>query len=115
MIKEKLKKIGFSETKTNLFVAEISGYQISIKYNLKKPEYSKIDYGTQIKVWQKTTSNLAKDENLVVLECVVRALQKGYRPYSLELERTWKSGHGTSGRLDILIIVICIYIYTYES
>ena len=92
----KLIKIGFIEPKSNLFVTEISGYQISIIYNLGKPENSKIDYGSKIKVWQKTTSNLTKDENLVVLECVVRLLQKGYRPESIELEKTWKSGHGTS-------------------
>ncbi|MYK21496.1 N-6 DNA methylase [Candidatus Poribacteria bacterium] len=102
-MKEKLIKIGFVEPKSNLFVIEIGGYQISITYNLGKPENSKIDYGSKIKVWHKTTSNLAKDENLVVLECVVRLLQKGYRPESIELEKTWKSGHGTSGRLDILI------------
>lgn len=102
-MKEKLIKIGFTEHETNLFVIEINRYQISITYNLEKPEKSKIDYGSKIKVWQKTTSNLAKDENLVVLECVVRLLEKGYKPESIELEKTWKSGHGTSGRLDILI------------
>ena len=102
-MKEKLIKMGFLERKSNLFVAEISDYQISIIYNLGEPEKSTIDYGTKIKVWQKTTSNLGKDENLVVLECVIRLLQKGYRPESIELEKTWKSGHGTSGRLDILI------------
>ena len=102
-MREKLIKIGFSEPKSNLFVIEISGYQISIIYNLGKPENSKIDYGSKIKVWQKTTSNLTKDENLVVLECVIRLLQKGYRPESIELEKTWRSGHGTSGRLDIFI------------
>ena len=102
-MKEKLIKIGFVEPESNLFVIEIGGYQISVIYNLGKPENSKIDYGSKIKVWQKTTSNLTKDENLVVLECVVRLLQKGYRPESIELEKTWKSGRGTSGRLDILI------------
>ena len=102
-MKEKLIKIGFVEPKSNLFVIEIGGYQISITYNLERPENSKIDYGPKIKVWHKTTSNLAKDENLVVLECVARLLQKGYRPESIELEKTWRSGHRTSGRLDILI------------
>ena len=102
-MKEKLIKIGFLEPKSNLFVIEIGGYQISITYNLGKPENSKIDYGSKIKVWQKSTSNLTKDENLVVLECVVRLLQKGYRPEFIELEKTWKSGRGTSGRLDILV------------
>lgn len=103
MIREKLMKIGFSESNNNLFINEVNGYQISIAFNSSSPEESKIDYGSEIKVWHRAISSLAKDENLVVLECVVRLLQKGYRPESLELEKTWKSGHGTSGRLDILV------------
>ena len=103
MIREKLIKIGFSESNNNLFIIEVNGYQISIAFNSSSPEESKIDYGSEIKVWHRAISSLAKDENLVVLECVVRLLQKGYRPESLELEKTWRSGHGTSGRLDILV------------
>ena len=103
MIREKLIKIGFSESNNNLFIIEVNGYQISIAFNSSSPEKSKIDYGSEIKVWHRAISTLAQDENLVVLECVVRLLQKGYRPESLELEKTWKSGHGTSGRLDILV------------
>ncbi|MGD0572333.1 MAG: N-6 DNA methylase [Sedimentisphaerales bacterium] len=102
-MKEKLIKIGFSEEKSDLLVLEANGYKIQVRYNPKEPRNSIIDYGPKIKIWRKTTSNLAQDENLVVLECVIRLLRKGYRPEFLELERTWKSGHGTSGRLDILI------------
>ncbi|MFX0212075.1 MAG: N-6 DNA methylase [Candidatus Hodarchaeota archaeon] len=102
-MKETLIKMGFVEKKSNFLVVCINGYNISITYNPNEPRTSKIDYGPKIKVWRKTTSNLSQDENLVVLECVIRLLRKGYRPESLELERTWKSGHGTSGRLDILI------------
>ncbi len=102
-MKDRLTKIGFSEENSGFLVSEINGYKISVIYNSEEPKKSKIDYGSKIKVWRKTTSNLAQDENLVVLECVIRLLRKGYRPKSLELERTWKSGHRTSGRLDILI------------
>jgi len=101
-VENKLKKIGFTESKGNFLVADIKGYKIVIKYNPQNPQTSKIDYGSKIKIWRRTTSDLSKVENLVVLESVIRLLQKGYKPESLELEKTWKSGHGTSGRLDIL-------------
>ncbi|MCL1948029.1 MAG: restriction endonuclease subunit S, partial [Chitinivibrionia bacterium] len=35
--------------------------------------------------------------------CVNRLLEKGYRPENIVLEKTYPSGHGTSGRLDILV------------
>jgi len=102
-MKDQLIKIGFIEKKSNFLFISINGYNISITYNPKEPRKSKIDYGSKITICRKTTSNFSQDENMVVLECVIRLLRKGYRPESLELERTWKSGHGTSGRLDILI------------
>lgn len=54
-------------------------------------------------VSSKTTSNFSKDENFVELECVNRLLEQGYKPNVLELEHSWPSGHGTSGRLDIWV------------
>jgi type I restriction enzyme M protein len=30
-------------------------------------------------------------------------LEKGYKPQNITLEKTWKTGHGTSGRLDLLV------------
>lgn len=56
-----------------------------------------------IVISNKTTSNFSKDENFVVLECVNKLLDKGYKPNSIELEHYWPSGHGTSGRLDIWV------------
>jgi type I restriction enzyme M protein len=46
---------------------------------------------------------ITKDEDLVVLECVDRLLKKGYNPKNIILEKRWDTGHGTSGRLDILV------------
>ena len=37
------------------------------------------------------------------MECVDRLITKGYQPQNIVLEKTWATGHGTSGRLDILI------------
>ena len=59
--------------------------------------------GTTIKVWERTTSNFSQAENFVVLECVDSLLEKGYAPSCIELEKTYPSGHGRSGRLDILV------------
>lgn len=59
--------------------------------------------GTAIKVWERTTGNFSQGENLVVLECVDSLLEKGYPPSCIELEKTYPSGHGRSGRLDILV------------
>ena len=52
----------------------------------------------------KTTSNFDKKENFVVLECVCRLLEKGYRPEHIELEPRWNLGHeAKGGKADILV------------
>lgn len=58
-----------------------------------------INYGDEILVHRKTTSNFSQSENLVVLECVVRLLEKGYPAKSIELEKKWRVG----GYLDIYV------------
>ena len=62
-----------------------------------------INYGSDITAESKTTQNFSQPENFVVLECVDRLLTKGYKPQNIVLEKTWPSGHGTSGRLDICV------------
>lgn len=66
-------------------------------------EKQSINYGSGITADSKTTQNFSDSENFVVLECVDRLLTKGYKPQNLVLEKTWPSGHGTSGRLDICV------------
>ena len=64
-----------------------------------------IDYGKSIcfNDSKKHTQKITKDEDLVVLECVDRLLSKGYKAKNIILEKVYPSGHGTSGRLDILV------------
>ncbi len=66
-----------------------------------------IEYETRkddaIIVSNKFSSNFSQSENMVVLECVNRLLSLGYKPSTIELEHSWPSGHGTSGRLDIMV------------
>lgn len=63
----------------------------------------KLNYGNLIQAESKTTQNFSQKENWVVLECVDRLLKKGYSPHLITLEKVFPSGHGTSGRLDILV------------
>lgn len=73
----------------------------------------KVDFGKELisypeaqglSVNERQTCNLGANENFVVLECVHRLLEKGYKPEHIELEPKWKLGHGSSGgRADILI------------
>ena len=66
-------------------------------------EKQNINYGNSIIAESRTTQNFSQPENFVVLECVDRLLIKGYKPQNIVLEKTWPSGHGTSGRLDICV------------
>ena len=63
-----------------------------------------ISYPDDLIINERQTCNLLADENFVVLECVHRLLEKGYKPANIELEPKWKLGHGASGgRADILV------------
>ena len=75
-----------------------SGYCIDIDF-----QNEVINYGNLIVSDCKTTQNFSQEENWVVLECVNRLLEKGYKPQNIILEKTWAAGHGTSGRLDICV------------
>ena len=102
-IKIILKAIGFSleEGVSDTWIKEYpehSNYKIRV--NIDKEE---IDYGNKIILGDRTTCNFKSNENFVVLECVDRLLEKGYQPKNIILEKTWATGHGTSGRLDILV------------
>ena len=72
----------------------------TIEVNFKEP---RINYGEKITSDSKTTQNFSQDENFVVLECVNRLLENGYKPENIVLEPTWKLGHQEKGRLDILV------------
>jgi type I restriction enzyme M protein len=72
-----------------------------IKVNFNKEH---IDYGNVITLGDRTTSNFRAIENLVVLECVNRLLEKGYKPKNIILEKAYPLGHITKGKLDILIL-----------
>ena len=102
-MKDLLQKIGFSpkENSKGVFVKKyhnFDNYIIEVDF-----EKELIDYGKKIKSESKTTQNFSQKENWVVLECVNRLLEKGYNPRDLTLEKVYPTGHGTSGRLDVLV------------
>ena len=99
-IKKYISSIGFvPKNGTNGIYHKIYvDYAIEIDF-----EKQIINYGNSITADSKTTQNFSDAENFVVLECVDRLLNKGYKPQNIILEKTWPSGHGTSGRLDICV------------
>lgn len=57
-----------------------------------------------MRITRKTTCNFSEPENFVVLECITRLMDKGYRPEHIELEKEWTLGHEKkSGFADILV------------
>jgi type I restriction enzyme M protein len=100
-MKNLLQVIGFQpkENAKDIFIKKYSdGYIIEIDFHKEV-----INYGDKIICESKTTQNFSQSENFVVLECVNRILEKGYKPENITLEKTWAAGHGTSGRLDICV------------
>lgn len=100
-IKRLIKELGFTtkDGAVDIFIKKYPhNYAIEIDFSK-----SLINYGDKIKSETKTTQNFSQSENFVVLECVNRLLEKGYKPENITLEKVWRTGHGTSGRLDILV------------
>ena len=98
--KKLIKALGFApkENTSGIFHKKYKGYAIEIDF-----EKEAFNFGNKITAESKTTQNFSQAENWVVIECVDRLLEKGYKPENITLEKTWKTGHGTSGRLDILV------------
>ena len=102
-MKDLITQLGFTpkEGFSNIVCKQYSKHKdfcIEVDFSSKK-----ILYGNQITCENKSTQNFAQPENWVVLECVDRLLEKGYKPTDITLEKTWLLGHKEKGRLDILV------------
>jgi len=87
------------EHTNNIFIKKYdSGATIEIDITKEK-----IIYDPRIRKESETTSNFSQAENFVVLECVNRLLETGYKAENIILEKTWKLEHNEKGRLDILV------------
>jgi type I restriction enzyme M protein len=98
-----IQKIGF-EPKENTSGIYVKKYPLCGNYSIEIDlDKEKINYGSLIKTGAQTTLNFSQAENWVVLECVDRLLEKGYKPENITLEKVYPAGHGFSGRLDICV------------
>ncbi|MCL2182840.1 MAG: N-6 DNA methylase [Chitinispirillia bacterium] len=100
-IKKLIKALGFGPKENFQGISEkvyAGGYAILVDF-----EKQIINYGNKIQAESKTTQNFSQPENFVVLECVDRLLEKGYRPENIILEKTYRAGRGKSDRLDICV------------
>lgn len=97
-----ISKLGFvpKNGTAGIYEKRYQQHSYSIEVDFSKEQ---ICYGHLIGADCKTTQNFSQSENWVVLECVDRLLEKGYKPQNIILEKTWAAGHGTSGRLDICV------------
>ena len=102
MNKDFIKKLGFApkDNTVGIYEKKYQQHNYSIEVDFSKEQ---ICYGHLIGADCRTTQNFSQAENWVVLECVDRLLEKGYKPQNIILEKTWAAGHGTSGRLDICV------------
>lgn len=91
-LKNMLKSAGFSDASKDKYEKNypLSDCSIIVDFRNEKIIYPE-DKGFKVNV--ATTTNFSEPENFVVLECVNRLLDKGYRPENIELERTWTLGH----------------------
>ncbi len=104
-MKDLLISLGFDykENAKDVLIKPYTNHEkYSIEINLEK---NNINFGDKIffNDSRNSNQNITKPEDLVVLECVDRLLKKGYKPQNIILEKVYPTGHGTSGRLDILV------------
>ena len=104
-MKDLLISLGFDykENAKDVLIKPYTNHEkYSIEINLEK---NSINLGDKIffNDSRNSNQNITKPEDLVVLECVDRLLKKGYKPQNIILEKVYPTGHGTSGRLDILV------------
>ena len=99
-LKEVLSSLGFSKSGDIYSKNYAVCGSISVDFKTEK-----IIYPKELKKGDETTSNFSHPENFVVLECVNRLLEKGYKAQHIELEPRWKLGREskTSGKADIVV------------
>ncbi len=99
--KTNVKILGFEpkENASDMYIKKYAdNYAIEIDF-----AKNTLNFGGKICIGDKTTQNITKPEDWVVLECVNRLLEKGYNPENIQLEKVYPAGHGFSGRLDICV------------
>ena len=99
--KKIIQALGFKpkENTLGIFYKKYNNYTIEIDFEKKQ-----FDFGNKITAGRETTQKFSRPENWVILECVDRLLEKGYKPENIILEKKYTVGHGPSGGwLDVLV------------
>ena len=99
-LEEVLETLGFKKS-GNVMHKKYRAFNCELKVDFAK---EKLIYPEEIRGRERNDS-FDVPENFVVFECVIRLLDKGYRPEHIELEKEWHLGHDAkSGRADV-----CVY------
>lgn len=109
-IEKLLQAMNYSKYNDSEYIKYYTQVDCNIKIDLKN---KKICYPVEkgFIVNDNTTTNFEKKENFVVLECIDRLFDKGYRPEHIELEKRWNLGHDSKGgKADI-----CVYNKNHEG
>ena len=108
LVKKKLNRVlenlGYKKSTDSLYTKKFEQVDCEIKVDFDNGGSIIYPEDKGMKITRRTTCNFSDPENFVVLECVSRLLDKGYRPENIELERAWTLGHEQkSGRADICV------------
>ena len=104
-LEKTLRAIGYSKnTSGKVYKKKFKAFNCVIEVDFKGNGVIKYPVDKGMKITRETICNFAKNENFVVLECITRLMDKGYRPEHIELEREWALGHERKGGYaDILV------------
>ena len=104
-LEEMIKSIGYVQTsRSQVFEKKYPQFDCSIEVDFNGSGLIRYPENKGMKITRRTTCNFTQPENFVVLECVTRLMDKGYRPEHIELEKEWPLGHSEKGGFaDILV------------
>lgn len=100
-----IKAIGYIQSsRAKVFEKKFSQFDCAIEVDFNGNGSINYPEDKGMKITRKTTCNFSQPENFVVLECITRLMDKGYRPEHIELEKEWTLGHSDKGGFaDILV------------
>ena len=100
-----IKAIGYTQSsRTKVYEKKYAQFDCVIEVDFNGSGSINYPEDKGMKITRKTTCNFSQPENFVVLECITRLMDKGYRPEHIELEKEWTLGHSDKGGFaDILV------------
>lgn len=104
-LKAMIKAIGYIQSsRTKIYEKKYAQFDCVIEVDFNGSGSINYPEDKGMKITRRTTCNFSQPENFVVLECITRLMDKGYRPEHIELEKEWTLGHSDKGGFaDILV------------